>query len=114
MTAEGSVLSAIQELLKVRRIRHHRLNSGLLLIKGTSGKGRAVKMGERGTADILALPFGKDGHVRVLYIEAKAGNGKQSESQMEFERDVVQEGHSYIVARSTVEVEAWLRRNECW
>jgi len=57
---------------------------------------------------LLATPV-VSGIPRVLWIETKAGKGKQSDAQAEFERCVIEVGHHYLVARSSDDVLAWLR-----
>jgi len=60
---------------------------------------RVLRFGVKGMADILAFPEG-----RTLWIEVKAEKGKQSPFQKSFEAQVIEAGHTYIVARSVEDV----------
>lgn len=53
-----------------------------------------------GLADLQAI---KDG--QVLMIEVKTRRGRQSADQLEFEREWIEHGGTYIVARSVEDVE---------
>lgn len=115
MTPEGYVKSAIAELLKVKRIRFFRLNAGSIRIPGSGGKrDRMVRLADAGTPDFLALiPCNcwEDGHrhMRLLYVEAKAATGSQTEAQKGFEKQALAEGSEYVVARSVDDVLRRLR-----
>lgn len=63
-----------------------------------------------GVADLfLAVPTSRGGG---LFIEMKAGKGKQTQEQVEFERVVRVAGYGYVVCRSLDEfieaVEGWI------
>lgn len=95
---EAGVQRAILDLLAAERILAFRMNSGVMRI----GR-RFVRFGVPGMADVLAFPG------CVLWIEAKAAEGRQSAEQASFQRQVEREGHSYIVARSSDDVLQWLK-----
>ena len=62
----------------------------------------------KGAADLfLAVP---SGDLSGLFIEMKTPRGKQSQSQMEFERSVLKQGYGYAMPRSTKEFEAVIGR----
>lgn len=48
-----------------------------------------------GISDMIALK-----NRQVLFIEAKRPNGRQSEKQAEFERNVTEKGGQYIIVKS--------------
>ena len=63
------------------------------------GKKYFVKFGVKGMADILA--FTKSS---VIWCECKSSTGKQSEHQKEFQKEVEQFGHIYVLAHSVDDV----------
>lgn len=80
------------------RLRIARVNTGAAHIKG-----RLVRFGVPGTADIVGLlaPWG-----RMVMIEVKTQAGKQREAQIVMQRVVTSMGGLYIVARSVADVDA--------
>lgn len=99
-TPEAGVLAAILGLLAAEHVLAFRLNVGAMRV----GR-RFVRFGVPGMADVISFPRG-----RVLWIEAKAPeNGRQSAEQISFQQQVESVGHSYIVARSSDDVLAFLR-----
>jgi len=85
MTPEGAVVQACRDYLTVRQIPH---------IRNNTGRRGGVSYGSEGSADILGcLPGG-----RFLAIECKAGKGKLSPTQVEFQRDIIRQGGLHIVA----------------
>ncbi len=95
---EAGVQRAILDLLAAERILAFRLNVGAMRL----GR-RLVRFGVQGMADVISFPAG-----RVLWIEAKAPDGRLTPEQQSFQRQVESTGHSYIVARSSDDVLAWL------
>lgn len=62
----------------------------------------------KGAADLfLAIP---SGDLPGLFIEMKTPRGKQSQSQMEFERSVLKQGYGYAMPRTHREFEAVIER----
>ena len=110
---ESGVLKACMDLLRAEHIWHMRMNTGAMQ-NGT----RFTRFGRPGTADILAtFPTGyekRDGVITrvyacsVLWIECKSDSGKQSEAQIEFEKEVSMAGHHYLVVRSSDDLKRWL------
>jgi len=92
MTPEGAVVRACLDYLAIRQIVAWRSNT-----VGVYDKAREVyrpNTGRNGVADILGcLPGG-----RFLAIECKAGRGKLSADQVEFQRDIIRQGGLHIVA----------------
>jgi hypothetical protein len=82
------------------RLRIARVNTGAALLRG-----RLVRFGVPGTADIVGLmaPSG-----RLLMIECKTATGKQREAQVTMERVVTAMGGVYVVARSLADADAAL------
>lgn len=103
-TPEGAVLRSVLDFCAVNRILAFRMNTGAMRSE-YNGKARFMRFGTPGMADVLAFPYRK-----VLWIECKAQSGRQSDLQKTFEQQVTGEGHHYIVARSTGDVELWLKR----
>lgn len=79
------------------RLRFWRQNTGAAMVKG-----RMVRFGTPGCADILGLiaPSG-----RFLAIECKTATGRQSEEQRSFERMITTFGGLYVLARSLQDVD---------
>lgn len=82
------------------RLRIARVNTGAALLRG-----RLVRFGVPGTADICGLiaPSG-----RLLMIECKTATGKQRAAQVTMQRVVTAMGGLYVVARSLEEADAVL------
>ena len=98
MTPEGAVVKACLEYLQIRGVIAWRNN--------TTGTWDANKetfrknAGRNGIADIIGiLPSG-----RFLAVECKAGRGRLSPAQVEFQRDIIQAGGLHIIARSADDV----------
>jgi hypothetical protein len=100
-TPESYVLNACRDYLWAKLIWNIRMNSGAVQDK----RGIPVRMHAPGTADILAfvnkMAYSDTVMWRYIvptWIECKAPNGKQSELQKEFQREVECMGHVYILA----------------
>lgn len=102
MTPEGNVVKAVLDLLAAERVLAFRMNTGAVAA-GT----RFFRFGVPGMSDILAFPQGPH---PVLWIEAKSMKGRQTPEQKSFQKLVELHGHSYLLARSSDDVLAWLRR----
>ena len=91
-TPEGAVVRACLDFLEIKQIVAWRSNTvGIYDAKRGSFRPNA---GRNGIADILGcLPGG-----RFLAIECKAGRGKLSAAQVEFQRDIIRAGGLHIVA----------------
>lgn len=88
------------------RLRIARVNTGAAKIKG-----RMVRFGVPGTADIVGLIAP---HGRMLMIECKTAIGRQSKAQEVMQRVVTQFGGLYILARSVDDVtQALAEANIC-
>lgn len=118
-TPEGYVKAAVIEYLQRQGFELgtnlFRMNSGSMLVE-SKGKTRRIAMGEKGTADLLALPLLLPAiwpnlsaplmHPMVVWLECKAEGGKQTAVQKDFEARVTAEGHRYAVVRSIEDVKA--------
>ncbi len=104
-TPEGAVVRSVLDFLALRGIVAWRNNTtGIYDKRRESYRPNA---GRNGVADILGcLPDG-----RFLAIECKAGKGKLSPAQIEFQRDIVRSDGLHIVARSIDDVIAVLAEN---
>ena len=91
-TPEGLVVRAIRDYLAIRHIDAWRINT--MGVWDAKRKAYRTNAGTNGVADILGvLPGG-----RFLAIECKAGRGKLSPAQVEFQRSVIRAGGLHIVA----------------
>jgi hypothetical protein len=102
-TPEGEIQAAICDYLTLRRVFFVRLNNIPAMYRDDAGSLRFRKMGKYarpGLSDILAVKGG-----RAIFIEVKTKDGKLSDEQHEFGRDVVLAGSEYIVARGIEDVE---------
>ena len=114
--SEAMIQASILQYLAARHIFAMRMNSGTQIVNDNGHK-RAIHMHEPGTADILAFPQVEvEGYCGVMHdeikpfwIEVKSATGKQTPVQKSFQRQVEDEGHKYIIARSIEDVEAALR-----
>jgi Holliday junction resolvase len=61
----------------------------------------------KGIADIIAIKNGN-----VLFIEAKAPRGRQSDHQVEFEHNIINEGGHYLIARSYEDIRDYLIKHD--
>ena len=96
--SEAEISRAIMDYLAARHVFSLRMNSGTR-IGEYKGKKRAIHMHAPGTADMVIFPKG-----RVIWCEVKSATGKQSELQRSFQTQVEEQGHRYIIARSTLDV----------
>lgn len=103
---ESDTLKAILQYLASRHLLAFRMQSGALM----NPRGRPVRFGTPGMADIIVFPKYKN-FTESWFIEVKSGNGKQSELQRCFERQVKEYGLQYFVARSIDDVK---RRLDEW
>lgn len=109
-TGEAAVQAAILDWLAVRHILAFRMNTGAMSAEH-NGKKRFMRFGTPGMADVLAFPHVEQaGRWTAIpcWIECKAEKGKQSPLQNSFQKQVEDDGHWYIVARSTEDVQALL------
>lgn len=120
--SESDIQKSILDYLAAEHIFALRMNSGTTLATH-NGKTRAIRMQAPGTADILAFKHRKTGFLATpaiigdyttdvivpIWIEVKDSKGKQSEFQKNFQSQVEEHGHRYIVARSLDDVKEALR-----
>ena len=106
MKPEQQIQTAIMQWLAAKRIFAMRMQTGALQTSYKS-KMRLIRFGVEGCADILAFYPCYDcnrGFIPV-WIECKSNVGRQSELQKSFERDVLERGHRYVLAKSVEDVE---------
>jgi hypothetical protein len=108
--SEAAISRSIMDYLAAEHIFAVRMNSGMR-IGEHKGKKWAIHMNAPGTADILAFPRLSETlsgmivlNPRVLWIEVKAADGKQSDLQKSFQAQVEAEGHRYVIVRSIEDV----------
>ncbi len=123
--AESGVLRACLDLLAAEKIWHRRWNCGAV----KTGK-RFFRFGQKGDADILCIPWIKQtcDHMRELeqtsglrhqgyyhmlthplWVECKSDNGKQTTWQAEFQTEVKENGHHYLLVRDVDTLRNWLK-----
>lgn len=91
-TPEGAVVRACLDFLEIKQITAWRNNT--IGIYDERRKAYRTNAGRNGVADIIGcLPGG-----RFLAIECKAGKGRLSPAQVEFQRDIIRAGGLHIVA----------------
>ena len=106
--SEAEIQRAITDYLSAERIWWMRMNSGAFVL-WTEGKRRFFRSGTTGMADILCTPPSfKSGRPFILWIEVKSHIGRQSQNQIDFQAEVEEHGHVYLLARGLEEVELWL------
>lgn len=104
---ESCLVKACIELLTLKGYFAIRNNSGMLVIKDKD-KTRAVKMGLKGSADIIACsPTGK-----FVAIECKASRGRLTKAQQEFLEKIQSLGGIALVIRNVDDLIKFLERKE--
>ena len=109
---ENDIQRTIKDYLQVRenqgKLMFIRNNSGAMPIKGQNGKMRYIKFGKKGSADILVfVPLFLTHSIKALEaiaIEIKSETGRQSEDQVEWQKDWEKLGGVYYIVRSVEEV----------
>ncbi len=90
--SESAIVRACLDYLAIRGIVAWRNNT--TGIYDPTRKAFRTNAGRNGISDIIGiLPGG-----RFLAVECKAGRGKLSPAQVEFQRDIIQQGGLHIVA----------------
>ena len=99
---EADLVREIANYLTLRKAWYWRQNVGTLV--GASG--RPVRFGQKGTPDFYARSRPRRGEspARVVWIEAKTEDGRQTKEQKEFERRAIAHGDVYILARCIEDV----------
>lgn len=95
---ESDIQKTILEWLTWKKVFHYRNNSGASP-RESNGKRYYIRFGERGSPDIICVIDGK-----YVGIECKTSKGKQSESQIEFQKRLEDAGGVYFLARSLEDV----------
>jgi len=95
---EKDTQQTIIEYLKIKKIFHYRNNSGAMMGE-YNGKRRIVRFGALGSPDIVCIVKG-----RYVGIEVKGTDGRQRDSQIEFQEQLEKAGGKYILARSLDDV----------
>ena len=106
---ESQLQTAIENLLKVFEKR-----GDLIFIKNNTGAfkpehGGFVRFGKKGSSDFLI--FMKD---KTYFVECKSAQGRQSDSQKDFQRRVEKLGsnYQYLIARDVAAVYELLKVNQ--
>jgi len=132
---ESGVLKACLQLLAIEHIFHRRWNSGSAKVDNGDGTERFFRFGNKGDADILAVPNvpcggrccppPEDEDDRILWeqrhcqqstphpvwIETKSDSGRQSFDQKMFQKYVEALGHTYLLVRDVRTVQDWLKEH---
>lgn len=96
---EKEAQKAILQYLELRRVFHWRNNTGAMVLGEGTASRRFMKFGTTGSPDIFIL---KDGV--LVGLEVKSDTGKQSEAQIEFQKNMEKNGGKYYVVRAVDEV----------
>jgi hypothetical protein len=113
---ESQIQRSILDLLAAERIPAWRMNTGAMSGEH-KGKKWFMRFGEKGMADILAIPKKRECipplYIRdipqVLWIEVKTADGKVTDDQRAFGNHVADNGMHYLIARSVDDVIKWLK-----
>lgn len=103
---ESDLQRTILGYLDLKRIFHFRSNTGAIKFSRPDGKGRFVRFGVRGQADILCCIKGQ-----FVAIECKAEDGEQTLAQKEWQAGLEHAGGFYILARKLEDVEKVINDN---
>lgn len=107
---ENQVQKSIVYLLNLAGAKVWRNNTRTFMVPGVGGKPRPMFFGEPGSGDVFAI-LPPDGH--FLAVECKAPKSKtakeQRERQERWAAAVRAVGGTYILAKSTIEVERFLK-----
>ena len=96
---ESDLQRTILGYLDLKSIFHFRSNTGAIKFSRPDGKGRFVRFGVRGQADILCCIKGQ-----FVAIECKAEDGEQTLAQKEWQAGLERAGGFYILARKLEDV----------
>lgn len=94
ITAIGGYLQNLENADKI--VFWSRQQAGNITTKGSSGKFYRIRQGREGISDLWVIL--NDG--RMIWIEGKLDEGKQSSGQIEFQLKVEEVSHFYWVIRS--------------
>lgn len=83
---ENKLINCCLEYLKIKRIFHYRQNTGAFVREPN----QFYRFGTKGAPDIIAVINGK-----YVGIECKVSGNKQSDNQIEFEKNLKQAGGLY-------------------
>src|SRR3954471_17275384 len=97
---ESELQNSILQYLALKRIFHYRNNSGAF----KRDDGHFYRFGAQGSPDIVCVIKGQ-----YIGIEVKGQNGRQSEHQQEFQRQLEASGGKYLLAYSLDEIISQLR-----
>ena len=103
---EQEIVKSILEWLSWKKIFHWRNNTGMIFSE-YKGKKRAFKMGQVGSPDIFVVvpvKLYETNYGQIIGLEVKAEKGKQSESQLEWQKNFEKAGGCYLLVRSLDEV----------
>lgn len=105
MPKENPVQYACLQLLTYAGIFHWRNNTGAFVVPASPGRARRfVAYGAKGSPDIIAVWKG-----RFIGIECKAPGKKQSDDQIEFEKNLTRAGGWYWLIDNSPQLEERLR-----
>lgn len=110
---ESDIQRTILAYLRLRRIPHFRNNTGTAMLPGRGGKPMPVRFGATGWPDIIAIVSGRFVGIeckRPLGPKGGTGGSDQTPEQQTTQRDIVQAGGVYILARGLDDVTRELER----
>ena len=102
--SEANVVRSCVDLLKIKRIifwKNHVINGK---IKGSGEKSfRHIITGTAGMGDLSFML--NDGSGRIAFIEFKSPTGKQSQVQIDFEKECIKRNVLYFVVRDPADLQ---------
>ena len=106
---EAELVKLVLNYLSHKHIWSQRNSTGGLRTPG----GKYISVNKKGTPDITARMrpvHPHQGSGRVIWIECKTDEGKQSKEQLDFQREAERHGDTYVVARCLEDVMALFER----
>lgn len=107
VTPEKEVVKECLEYLKILGIYAYRTNTGAAEYQDRAGKKRFVRYGKPGVSDITGVMPGG----RFIAVECKAANGRLSNHQTAYLRDIERMGGLAIVARSAGDITTAIKQD---
>ncbi|MDE2218680.1 MAG: VRR-NUC domain-containing protein [Patescibacteria group bacterium] len=92
---ESDLQNAVLSLLKLKGVFHYRNNSGAF-----KRDGHFYSFGTKGSPDIICVIGG-----RFVGLEIKGTDGKQSEDQKKFQKELEKAGGIYVLLRSQRDID---------
>lgn len=102
--SESDIQKQILEYLSLRPGVYWRQNTGAVTATDKAGRKRFIRYGRPGQADITGIRPHPHGIGQRIEIEVKCPGKKQTEAQINFQREIESEGGLYILATDVKDV----------